>query len=101
MHQYVDGHPCGKDADDWLRKHGGWFPDNQKEYGDGTSVPNDEGLDVRSPHPDAMEEAFDLIAKLDQWLLSANLEDMSDDLHRYISGKIKKLRSKNPPLAPV
>ena len=23
LHQYVDGHPCGKEADDWLRKHGG------------------------------------------------------------------------------
>ena len=98
---YVDGHPCGKDADDWLRKHGGWFPDPQELYDDGTSLPKDEGLDVRRQHPAALEEAFNLITKLDQWLLSANLEDMSDDLHRYISNKIKKLRSKNPTLAPV
>ena len=100
LHQYVDGHPCGKEADDWLRKHGGWFPDDREAYGDGASVPNDDGLDICSPHPDALQEAFHLIANIEKWL-AQNPEALSDDLNRHISGQLKKLRSKKPQLAPV
>ena len=87
MHQYMAGHPCGKDADNWLRMHGGWFRDPQEEYGDGTYALKDESLG--SSHHDAMEEAFNLITKLEKWLIA----EEEDDLHRLIKGKIKKLRS--------
>ena len=51
---YVDGAEGGQEIDAWLKKHGGWLPDPQELYGDGTPLtqPQDEGFDVSSPFPE-------------------------------------------------
>ena len=42
-HEYMDGHPLGKLAENWLLRYGGWFPDPQIHY-DGFPPP-DAGVD--------------------------------------------------------
>jgi hypothetical protein len=42
-HHYMDGHPMGAEAENWLLRYGGWFPDPQLCY-DGFPPP-DEGVD--------------------------------------------------------
>ena len=83
---YIDGHDCGKDVDQWLRKHKGWFPDNQEIYGDGTPLtqPKDDGMNVASPHTDVLEEAHYILEKL---------HAMADNDEEHILLKRKKLRS--------
>ena len=51
---YIDGHPFGEEADLWLKTHGGWLPDPQEMYGDGTPLtqPRDEGDRVMSKDPE-------------------------------------------------
>ena len=52
---YVDDlAEAGEEIDAWLRKHGGWLPDPQEIYGDGTPLtqPQDEGFDVMSFYPE-------------------------------------------------
>ena len=82
---YIDGHVCGKDVDQWLRKHKGWFPDNQEIYGDGTplSQHNDEGMDVSSSHRDVLLDANSILKKL---------EAMDPNLDEEIEGILEKRR---------
>ena len=57
---YIDEIPCGDEVELWLKTHGGWFPDSQVMYGDGTPMtqPTDEGVDVTSAEPEkALQEA--------------------------------------------
>ena len=42
-HHYMDGHPMGAEAEIWLLRYGGWFPDPQLHY-DGFPPP-DDGVD--------------------------------------------------------
>ena len=64
LKHYIDELPCGDEVELWLKTHGGWFPDNQVSYGDGTPLtqPKDEGEDVVSPKPEmALREASTLM----------------------------------------
>ena len=64
LKHYIDELPCGDEVELWLKTHGGWFPDNQVSYGDGTPLtqPKDEGTDVVSPKPEmALREASTLM----------------------------------------
>lgn len=64
---YMEGAQGGREAEEWLKAHGGWFPDPQVLYGDGTPLtqPSDEGELVRSSTPIlAMEEARSVMALL-------------------------------------
>ena len=57
-HHYMEGHPVSEEAGNWLMRWGGWFPDPQVLYGDGTETPLDTGVD--GPCADlraALEEA--------------------------------------------
>lgn len=68
---YVDTLAAGDEVDAWLRKHGGWLPDPQELYGDGTPLtqPVDEGLDVFSNSPEiALREAEETMDRLVQSL---------------------------------
>ena len=68
---YVDTLAAGDEVDAWLRKHGGWLPDPQELYGDGTPLtqPADEGLDVFSNSPEiALREAEETMDRLVQSL---------------------------------
>ena len=51
---YMEGDPNGHEFDAFLKKHGGWLPDPQELYDDGTPLtqPQDEGVDVRSTFPE-------------------------------------------------
>ena len=42
-HEYMEGHALGEEAEKWLLRYGGWFPDPQLHY-DGFPPP-DEGVD--------------------------------------------------------
>jgi hypothetical protein len=42
-HHFMDGHPLGEEAEKWLLRYGGWFPDPQLHY-DGFPPP-DTGVD--------------------------------------------------------
>jgi hypothetical protein len=42
-HEYMEGHELGIEAENWLLRYGGWFPDPQLEY-DGFP-PSDLGVD--------------------------------------------------------
>jgi hypothetical protein len=42
-HNYMEGHPLAEEAENWLLRYGGWFPDPQTHY-DGFPPP-DEGVD--------------------------------------------------------
>jgi hypothetical protein len=42
-HHFMDGHPLGEEAETWLLRYGGWFPDPQLHY-DGFPPP-DTGVD--------------------------------------------------------
>ena len=66
-HYMNDLGEVGEAVDGWLKTHGGWLPDPQELYGDGTPLtqPKDEGDLVMSPHPArAMEEAKSLMVCL-------------------------------------
>ena len=41
-HEYMEGHELGEEAENWLLRYGGWFPDPQIHY-DGFPPP-DEGV---------------------------------------------------------
>jgi hypothetical protein len=61
---YIDGLSCGNEIDQWLRRHGGWFRDNQQIY-DG-DAPQDDDESVRSSfHPEiAVVEAESVMMTL-------------------------------------
>ena len=70
MH-YMEGLPQSGDlVSQWLQKHGGWLPDPQELYGDGTPLtqPADEGVDVESPHPDVIAHAYEIMPALQEEL---------------------------------
>ena len=88
-HHYIEGHPCGKDALKWLLKHGGYLPDPQEVYGDGTPLtqPADEGNDMKSPSIEVLCEAGEILNKLEGW---------EDEGGEHITRQVKELRAKWP-----
>ena len=68
---YIDGiSKTGEEVNVWLKTHGGWFPDPQEVYGDGTPLtqPKDEGWDVMSNEPEkAMKEAKGVMGSLKEF----------------------------------
>ena len=90
MH-YMDGLPKSGDLiSEWLKKHGGWFPDPQEIYGDGTPLtqPVDEGVDIQSPHPNVIYEAGQLLSLLREELQSIKLDcfderQLLEKIHRW------------------
>ena len=68
---YVHGIAAGDEVHLWLRTHGGWLPDPQEVYGDGTpdTQPADEGDYVDSRDPDqATEDAMPIMLRLSKTL---------------------------------
>ena len=58
---YVDSHPIGPEVEGWLMRWGGWFPDPQVHYGDGSSRLQDEGVDCPCPDVIAALEHSELL----------------------------------------
>ena len=66
---YIDGIAAGDDVEQWLKTHGGWFPDEQADYGYGIVMPLADGPDVMSKDPAlAMKEAKTLMDRLSKSL---------------------------------
>jgi len=66
---YIDGIAAGDDVEQWLKTHGGWFPDEQADYGYGIVMPRADGPDVMSKDPAlAMKEAKTLMDRLSKTL---------------------------------
>ena len=61
---YVDGHHLGLEATDWLLRFGGWFPDPQVHYGEGSSRLEDNGVYCPCPDVIAALEAAELLLTL-------------------------------------
>ena len=77
---YIDGIcAAGEEVESWLKTHGGWLPDPQEVYGDGTPLtqPEDEGWDVMSKEPEkAMKEAKGVMSLLAEFLRDGIAEEM-------------------------
>ena len=62
---YVDTpHSLGTEVEAWLLRWGGWFPDPQKLYGDGSSRLQDNGVDCPCPDVIAALEESELLLSL-------------------------------------
>ena len=71
LHYINDISKSGEAVNVWLTTHGGWFPDPQEVYGDGTPLtqPKDEGWDVMSKEPEkAMRGAERVMGALKEFL---------------------------------
>ena len=77
---YIEGIcQAGTEVDAWLKTHGGWLPNPQEVYGDGTPLtqPEDEGWDVMSKEPEkAMKDATDVMILLAEFLRDGIAEEM-------------------------
>ena len=59
---YMESHPLGAEVEDWLLRFGGWFPDPQVLYGDGTRL--QDGVDCPCPDVIAALEDSQLLLML-------------------------------------
>ena len=89
LKHYIDELSCGHEVEAWLKTHGGWFPDNQMTYGDGTPLtqPKDEGEDVMSKEP----ENVLVDARVVMESLWATLDDEDADLANSVCSWIMDL----------
>ena len=73
--QYIDGIPIGDEVKNWLAKHGGWFPDEQEDYGYGCLMPEADRADILSNEPqNAMEDAKRVMTCLDEAIEDEEVE---------------------------
>ena len=61
-HEYMEGHALGEEAETWLLRYGGWFPDPQLHY-DGFPPP-DAGVDCPCAEIEAALAEAELIILL-------------------------------------
>ena len=75
FHHYIDEIPCGDEVELWLKTHGGWFPDQQQDYGYGCLMPESDGPDVMSKNSyKALKEAKGVMSILAEFLEDADLK---------------------------
>ena len=87
---YINGIAAGDDVDLWLKTHGGWLPDPQLMYDDGTpdTQPADEGEDVISKDPGhATADAQPLMVRLSETLDKEEDEDLLGEVTRWLNFK--------------
>ena len=73
--QYIDGIPVGDEVETWLKKHGGWFPDEQEDYGYGCMMPEAVGAEIMSTEPEkAIEDAKRVMSCLDEAIEDEDVE---------------------------
>jgi hypothetical protein len=73
--QYIDGIPVGDEVKNWLAKHGGWFPDEQEDYGYGCIMPDADSPDIMSKNPEmAIEDAKRVMSCLDEAIEDEDVE---------------------------
>ena len=75
FHHYIDEIPRGDEVELWLKTHGGWFPDQQQDYGYGCLMPESDGPDVMSKNSEkALKEAKGVMSLLAEFLEDADLK---------------------------
>ena len=75
FHHHVDEIPCGDEVELWLKTHGGWFPDQQQDYGYGCLMPESDGPDVMSKNSEkALKEAKGVMSLLAEFLEDADMK---------------------------
>ena len=98
---YIDGIcAAGEEVELWLKMHGGWFPDPQEVYGDGTPLtqPKDEGWDVMSTEPEkAMRGAERVMGSLKEFFGDGVAEHMNrPDLKASVKKWLADLAPETP-----
>jgi len=82
---YIDGIAAGDDVEQWLKTHGGWFPDEQADYGYGIVMPLADGPDVMSKDPAlAMKEAKTLMDRLSKTLGEEENADVLQEVCEWL-----------------
>ena len=77
LHYINDISKTGEEVEMWLKTHGGWFPDQQKDYGYGSQMPEADGPDVMSKEPKkAASEAKGVMSLLAEFLGDGIAEHM-------------------------
>jgi hypothetical protein len=100
FHHYIDGIAAGDDVENWLKNHGGWFPDEQSDYGYGVLMPPSDGPEAMSTDPVlAIKEAKTLMDRLAKTLgeeeNAAVLDDVCEWLEWNAPGSARD-RSRSP-----
>ena len=68
LHYIDDICAAGEEVEMWLKTHGGWFPDQQQDYGYGSQMPEADGPDVMSKEPiKAANEAKGVMGSLKEF----------------------------------
>ena len=82
---YIDGIAAGDDVEQWLKTHGGWFPDEQADYGYGIVMPRADGPDVMSKDPAlAMKEAKTLMDRPSKTLGEEENADVLQEVREWL-----------------
>ena len=82
---YIDGIVAGDDVENWLKTHGGWFPDEQADYGYGIVMPLADGPEVMSKDPVlAMEQAKPLMDRLSKTLGEEENADVLQEVCEWL-----------------
>jgi len=82
---YIDGIAAGDDVEQWLKTHGGWFPDEQSDYGYGIVMPPSDGPDVMSKDPAlAMKDAKTLMDRLSKTLGKEENADVLQEVCEWL-----------------
>jgi len=82
---YIDGIAAGDDVEQWLKTHGGWFPDEQADYGYGIVMPLADGPDVMSKDPAlAMKDAKTLMDRLSKTLGKEENADVLQEVCEWL-----------------
>ena len=77
LHYIDDICAAGEEVEMWLKTHGGWFPDQQQDYGYGSQMPEADGPDVMSKEPNkAANEAKGVMSLLAEYLGDGIAEHM-------------------------
>ena len=82
---YIDGIVAGDDVENWLKTHGGWFPDEQADYGYGIVMPLADGPEVMSKDPAlAMKDAMTLMNRLSKTLGEEENADVLQEVCEWL-----------------
>ena len=77
LHYIDDTCAAAEEVELWLKTHGGWFPDQQQDYGYGSQMPEADGPDVMSKEPNkAVNEAKGVMSLLAEFLGDGIAEHM-------------------------
>ena len=87
FHHYIDGIAAGGDVEQWLKTHGGWFPDEQSDYGYGCRMPVANAPDAAFKDPaKAVEDAKPLMDRLSKTLGEDENADVLREVRDWLQG---------------